>query len=123
MASRSRPNFSPGTNVAMKVPPRLFEAMVAFYGETLGLTVAPDGDSMKVDFGAVTLWLDKVSGMTQPELWLELQTTDTEAAAAYLKEKSVPRCDEVEALPPGSDGFWIAAPGGIVHLVWGGGSK
>lgn len=63
------------------------------------------------------LWIDNVPGISQAELWLELRTSDGEAAAAYLAESGVTRRDEIEPLPQGSDGFWIASPGNIIHLV------
>lgn len=113
------PRFGPGANIAMKVPSRLFRETVAFYEETLGLPVTRDGSSAKVAFGGVTLWLDEVPAMTQPELWLELRTPDTAEAARHLAARGVPRCDEVEKLPNSFDGFWIAAPGGMIHLVRG----
>jgi hypothetical protein len=31
------------------------------------------------------LWIDKVPNLSQPDIWLELETNDTEAAASYLK--------------------------------------
>ena len=117
MITKTRPSFSPGTNIAMKVPTHLFDQMLAFYGGTLGLPISRDGSSVKVDFGGCTLWLDNVPGMTQPELWLELAVSDTAEAARYLEGQGVPRCDEIEPLPADFDGFWIAAPGGMIHLV------
>ena len=114
-----RPTFSPGTNIAMKVPAHLFDRMVAFYEDALGLAVTRRETGASVAFGSVTLWLDRVAAMTQPELWLEVRTADTAAAARHLAAAGVVRCDEVEALPPEFDGFWISAPGGVVHLVAG----
>ncbi len=113
----TNPGFKPGTNIAMKVPAHLFEQTVSFYEETLSLPVKCEEDSVVVEFGAVRLWLDKVPAMTQPELWLEVTTRDTAAASDYLRQRGVVRCDQVETLPEDLDGFWIAAPGGLVHLV------
>ena len=113
----SNPGFKPGANIAMKVPVHLFEQTVAFYEDTLALPVTRSEEGVTVDFGALRLWLDKVPAITQPELWLEVETPDTAAAADYLERSGVVRCDAVEKLPPDLDGFWVAAPGGIVHLV------
>ena len=112
-----RPPFAPGTNLALKIPAHLFDATVAFYRDVLGLETRPGPSGATVAFGAMTLWLDRVPTMTQPELWLEVRTADTAAAARWLEAGGVPRCDAVEPLPEGFDGFWIAAPGGVVHLV------
>lgn len=117
--SETRPKFVADTDVAMKVPSILFDEMIAFYRDTLGLPVSMDGESAKVEFGPVTLWLDNVPAMTQPELWLKVTAPDTEAAASYLEAKGVRRCNEIEKLPEGFDGFWASGPGGLIHLVAG----
>lgn len=116
---QARPEFRADTDIAMKVPTRLMASMVAFYRDTLGLPVSDEKSGTKVEFGPCTLWLDHVPAMTQPELWLKVAAPDTAAAARWLEEKGVLRCDEVERLPEGFDGFWIAAPGGMIHLVAG----
>lgn len=71
------------------------------------------------EFGANVLWLDRGETMTQTEVWLELRAPDTAAAAKHLERNQVARCDSVEKLPDGFDGFWITSPGNIVHLVHG----
>jgi hypothetical protein len=71
------------------------------------------------EFGANRLWLDRVPALSQAELWLELQVNDTRKAAHHLESAGVVRCDEVEALPAGFDGFWVSSPAAVVHLVCG----
>ncbi len=71
------------------------------------------------EFGSNLLWLDRVETITQAEVWLELHTPDTAKAAKHLDESNVVRCDTVEKLPEGFDGFWISSPANIVHLVHG----
>ncbi len=114
-----RPDFAPGSNIALKIPPHLFDATVAFYRDTLGLPVTDDPGGVTVAFGGVTLWLDRVDHVSQPEVWLEVTTADTGAAARHLADAGVVRCDEVEPLPDDFDGFWVSGPGGVVHLVTG----
>jgi len=70
-------------------------------------------------FGPNRLWLDRVPNLSHPDIWLELETNDTEAAASYLKINGVPRRDEVEQLREDFDGFWISDPAGVIHLVVG----
>jgi catechol 2,3-dioxygenase-like lactoylglutathione lyase family enzyme len=112
------PAFSGGGNIALKAPAHLYDDTVRFYAETLGLPVVDrQADSVAFAFGAVRLWVDRAPAMTQPELRLELTVDDPWAAAAHLAERGVVRCDSVESLPAGFAGFWIAGPGGIVHLV------
>jgi hypothetical protein len=114
------PAFRGGRNIALKIPPHQFEDMVRFYGEVLGLPRLGEFEpSVVFEFGTSRLWLDRVPGMSQPELWLELETDDSRAAARHLKTQGVVRCDDIEALPQGFDGFWVSAPGGIIHLVAG----
>ncbi|WP_020592382.1 glyoxalase/bleomycin resistance/dioxygenase family protein [Kiloniella laminariae] len=115
LTSQPRPVFTPGTNVAMKIPSHLFDQMVAFYEDTLGLPANHGKSSVTIDFGAIKLWLDKVPGMSQPELWLQVTAPDTPAAARYFEEQGIVRCDEIEQLPEELGSFWIAAPGGVIR--------
>ncbi|GMG82328.1 hypothetical protein LNKW23_15410 [Paralimibaculum aggregatum] len=115
--------FRGGSNIAMKVPPHQHEATVAFYRDVLGLEqIGATGGSVSFRFGANTLWIDRVPTMSQAELWLEIVTDDTAEAARVLDAAGVTRCDGIEALGEGFDGFWITSPAAIVHLVEGGGT-
>jgi hypothetical protein len=69
------------------------------------------------EVGADQLWTDRVPGMSQAEVWLELAADDVPAAAERLAAAGVARCDEIEPVPEGFDGFWIASPASIVHIV------
>ena len=66
--------FAGGKNIAMKVPPHQYDATVAFYRDLLGLKPigGPGGDAVGFEFGPNNLWIDKVSAMSQAELWLEI---------------------------------------------------
>ena len=113
-----RPDFRGGRNIALKLPERHYAATLVFYRDVLGLAVLHEGESGAViDLGPIRLWLDRVARQSQPDLSLELTVDDVAAAGRYLAEHGVRRCDEVEQLPDGFDGFWIAAPAGIIHLV------
>jgi hypothetical protein len=68
-------------------------------------------------FGDKSLWIDKIPGIRRAEVWLEVMTEDLEAASEYLKKSNCIRRDEVEPLPKGFKGFWIANPANIIHLV------
>lgn len=110
--------YRPGRNIAMKLPERVYEQTLAFYRDVLELEIVeqrPDG--ALVDFGPIRLHLDRVPGQSQTDLWLQVSTNDVAGAAAHLKAAGVSRCDEVERLPDGFEGFWIAAPSGTIHLV------
>jgi hypothetical protein len=67
-------------------------------------------------FGTDQLWIDRVPGMSQAEIWLELATPDVAAAAEHLKEAGVTRRDEIEPLGD-YEGFWISSPASIIHMV------
>ena len=119
MAKTARPAFTGGRNIAMKIPPHEYDSVVAFYRDVLGLPVtdaAAEG-SIAFEFGPSRLWIDRVAEMSQAELWLEIDSDDTAAAADHLAAHGIVRCDEIEKLPADLDGFWIANPANIVHLV------
>ncbi len=117
MATQSA-EFRPGNNIAMKVPPHEFPRAVAFYRDVVRLKHLGHFEGSEVfEFGGLRLWIDPMPQLSQAEIWLELETEDTAAAAEQLAAGEVARCDEIEPLPPGFDGFWIANPAGIVHLI------
>lgn len=112
--------FRGGRNVAMKLPPHQYEAMIKFYRDTLGLEVQQTSDnSHAVDYGPIRLWLDRCPKTSHAELWLDIGTNDTKAAAKHLAAEGVVRCDAIEELPKNFDGYWIANSAGIVHIVSG----
>lgn len=116
------PKLEAGKNIAIKVPPHEFEKTVAFYRDVIGLEQrafdAPNTvESVTFVFGDVNLWIDKIDGMSQAEVWLELRTDDCEAAAKHFDAHGVARRDEIEPLPNDFKGFWIAGPSNIIHLV------
>jgi catechol 2,3-dioxygenase-like lactoylglutathione lyase family enzyme len=110
--------FDAGVNVAMKLPERHYAATLAFYRDTLGLPVLQERpDGALVQFGAIRLHLDRLPQQSQTDIWLELRTPDRGAAERHLALAGVTVCNEVEPLPEGFGGFWIAAPSGTIHLV------
>ncbi|WP_299953463.1 hypothetical protein [uncultured Modestobacter sp.] len=121
MSTTAGPDFAGGRNIAMKVPPHQWEATVRFYRDTLGLRELDNPfdsgpESVGFEFGANRLWIDRVPGMSQAELWLQVTTDDTAAAAEHLAAHAVARCDEIEPLGT-TAAYWISSPAGIVHLV------
>lgn len=113
-----RPAFRPGTNIALKMPPGEYDGLVAFYRDILGFEViATRPDSTVFRFGEKRLWVDRVPTLSQGEVWLEVQAEDVRAAATWFGARGIARRDEIEPLPDGFDGFWIAAPAGMIHLV------
>lgn len=113
--------FAGGRNIAMKVPPHLWNATVQFYQDVVGLKVIEHAPSVPpsvgFEFGANQLWIDRVDGLSQAEIWLELSTSDVQAAARHLESAGVVRRDEIEPLPEGFEGFWITNPASIIHMV------
>ncbi len=116
--SETRPAYRGGPNIAMKIPLGEYEATLRFYRDVLGL---PRLDAYCPDhvfqYGPSLLWLDSVPEIERTEIWLELLTPDTAIAGEYLARSGVTRCDVVEPLPAGFDGFWIRSPASVVHLV------
>lgn len=118
---RSTATFAGGRNIAMKVPPHVWDATVAFYRDVAGLDVIEQAQteppSVCFAFGANRLWIDLVDGLSQAEVWLELSTTDVQSAARHLTSAGIVRRDEIEPLPADFEGFWIQNPASIIHIV------
>src|SRR5262249_15712312 len=73
-------------NIAIKCPTHTYEQTVAFYRDTLGLPlIEEEKDGCIFQFGPNRLWIDSVPNLSHPDVWLELETNDTEAAASFLK--------------------------------------
>ena len=121
MAKEVKAKFTGGRNIAMKVPASLWETTVRFYRDVLALkTIADDTTappSVSFEFGPNRLWIDRVDGLRQAEIWLELTTSEVQEAAEHFKSAGVVRRDEIEQLPAGFEGFWIQNPASIIHLV------
>lgn len=117
-----KPIFEPGENIAIKVPDHEYDQTVSFYEDILGLqrqhTESTDEyQTVVFKFGDKNLWEDRISSISQAEVWLEITTDNSERAAAYLEECEVSRCDDIETLREEFKGFWIAGPSNIIHLV------
>ena len=114
----TKPKFLAGRNIAIKVPPHQYEATIRFYGEVLGFKeVERLAASVVFEFGTNKLWIDSVPAVSQAEIWLEVLTSDIEAASDHLETAGIARCDEIELLPEGLKAFWVSSPSSIVHLV------
>ena len=110
--------FAGGRNIAMKVPPHLYQETIRFYRHTLGLKeIEEQSPSVVFEFGRNNLWIDCAPGLSQAEIWLETVTNDIPSAAEHLKAAGVTRCDEIEPLPEGLEAFWVTSPASIIHLV------
>lgn len=116
-----KPLFTPGKNIAIKVPAHEFEKTVAFYRDILrfdeSAAAASAADSVAFRFGDKTLWVDKVSRISQAEIWLEVVTDDLAVASRYLEDQGCARRDDIEPLPEGLKAIWISSPSNIIHLV------
>ena len=118
MSDNATPRFRGGHNIAVKVPSHRYESVVAYYRDSLGLEVVEAGEgSIAFQFGPVRLWLDRRDHFSQSEIWLEVFTDDTAAAARHLEAAGGERRDEIEPLPEGLDAFWTTDPAGLIHLI------
>lgn len=79
--------MQPGRNIAMKVPEAEFAATVAFYEATLGFrVVSREASSVRFDYGGGHfLWIDRFEGLAKAEVWLEIHTTDLQAAEQQFR--------------------------------------
>jgi hypothetical protein len=117
-----KPHFKSGRNIAIKVPPEQFDQTVFFYRDILGykqITISSPNpcDSVTFEYGDNQLWIDKVSSLSQAEIWLEIITDNIDQAVQYFENHKVVRRDEIESLPDDFKGFWISSPSNIIHLV------
>jgi hypothetical protein len=117
-----KPKFKPGDKIAIKVPPNQFATTVSFYRDILGLEQLDQSsqdpyESVAFKFGDKNLWIDKISSISQAEIWLEIKADDIRQAAEYFQYHNVVRRDEIEPLPENFRGFWIANPSEIIHLI------
>lgn len=110
--------FTAGPNIAMKVPPHLYETTVAFYRDVLGLKqITTQSPLVGFAFGPNNLWIDRVPGVSQAEIWLEVITDDIASASKHLESAGIVRCDDIEPLPEGFQAFWVSSPASIIHLI------
>ncbi len=117
-----KPEFSPGRNIAMKIPAHEYHQTVLFYRDVLGFEAlagpaSSSTETTRFQFGDKVLWIDRVEALSQAEVWLEVVADDVKAAAAWLERHGCARRDEIEALPDGLAGFWVSSPANIIHLV------
>ena len=115
-----KPQYKAGKNIAIKVPPYEYEKTVSFYRDIIGLeerkiSSSDQYESISFSFGDKNLWIDKISSVSQAEIWLELVTDNIAEAALHLEKHGVVRRDEIEKLPNDFKGFWICSPSNIIH--------
>ena len=95
VAKLDGPQFSGGANIAIKCPSHTYEQTVAFYRDTLGLPlIEEEKDGCIFQFGPNRLWIDNVPNLSQPDIWLELETLDATRSnncAKILMASSLPR--------------------------------
>lgn len=104
----------PGRNIAIKVPQHRWAETVAFYRDRVGLRqTKATPDTVAFEFGAMTLWIDRVERQSQTDVWLELFADDPDRA---LEALGSPMRDELEPLD-GVTGHWTSDPAGVVLLV------
>jgi hypothetical protein len=54
------------------------------------------------------MFLSIPSGISQAEIWLEIETDNIKEAEAYLKIMGCVKRDDIEPLPSDFKGFWIS---------------
>lgn len=106
--------MKPGRNIAIKTPLHRWEETVAFYRDRVGLKVVRKlEESIGFEFGAMTLWVDRVPHQSQTDVWIELFDDNPDSALASLGS---PRRDELEPLT-GVTGLWTSDPAGTIILL------
>jgi hypothetical protein len=107
-----------GRNLAVKVPPHVYEATVQFYRDVVGLPLIESRPpSIGFEFGDKNLWIDRVPGLSQAEIRLELITNDVLAASEHLKSANMCAAMKSSHCQRDSQAFSVSSPASIVHLV------
>ena len=87
---------------------------MAFYRDKVGLAVTRELDnSTGLNFGSMTLWIDRVPQQSQTDVWIELFEEDPDATPSRLGS---PCRDEMEPLT-NVTGHWTSDPVGTVILL------
>src|SRR5207249_9805991 len=95
VAKLEGPQFSGGANIAIKCPSHTYDETVAFYRDTLGLPLLEEQkDGCIFQFVPNRLWIDSVPNLSHPDILLELQTNNTEAAASFRQVHRNSRLDQ-----------------------------
>ncbi|WP_281557189.1 hypothetical protein [Thalassomonas sp. RHCl1] len=117
-----KPEFSPGKNIAIKTPAHEYADVIHFYQDILGFKQLPHNaadpfESVCFAFGDKVLWIDKITGISQSEIWLEIISDDIPAAKKHLEQAGCSIRNEIEPLPDDLNAFWLSSPSNIIHLV------
>jgi catechol-2,3-dioxygenase len=76
MSGKNQSNFEGGINIAVKLPPHVFDQTVNFYKDVLRLPVIKEESaSVVLEFGANRLWLDRAGQFSQAEIWWKYSLT------------------------------------------------
>src|ERR671935_1656593 len=109
VAKLEGPQFSGGANIAIKCPSHTYDETVAFYRDTLALPlIEEEAEGCIFQFGPNRLWIDKVPNLSHADIWLELETNDTEAAASFLKVNGIQRREGNQQVGGEFCGFFIS---------------
>jgi hypothetical protein len=112
--------FKGGNCIAIKTPKHVYDNTVKFYSDVLRLPrIEKHKPGYAFEFGSNTLFIDCVEHLSQSEVWLQVIVSNVEAAKFQCAANGITRCDHIENLPDGYDGFWILSPSATVHLVSG----
>ncbi len=96
-------------------------ATVTFYKDVLGFEQLSEGgvsgSNVTFRFGDMRLWIDKADGLSQAEIWLEINTDDSQAAAEYMLRQGCSLRAGIEPLAESTNAFWVSSPSNIIHLI------
>lgn len=83
--------FKAGNNIRMRIPTKMFEETLHFYRDILLLdseeiffTQLNSLRLAKIIFGSINLWLHEIPDNAKPEIFLEINTNQINAALDFL---------------------------------------
>lgn len=68
---------------------------------TIQLISSDHSELVTFEFGDKNLWIDKIAGLSQSEVWLEIEADSVEATKCYLTEYWCNIGEEIERLAVG----------------------
>ncbi len=114
--------FEGGAEIAIMVPWDRYDATLHFYRDILLMDVEEYSavnpliaKAHLIQFGLMTLCLCCMEDIDEPVLWLELKTTDLNAASRFLKSNDISTGEPFKEASEYSQ--WIRDPAGNMILM------
>ncbi len=107
-----------GIDIAIKVPPHQYEAMIAFYRDIIGLKpITEKLPDVGFELGPNKLWVAEAPEMSRAEVWLELLPIASRMRPSICPERVLSAAMLSRSCRRAFKGGWITSPANIIHMV------